>query len=305
MVSAKLTSSLIIDQIRNSKTSFDLSTSEMIRLSQAGVPEEVIAAMRKASNGSSAKATGNTVKLADGEKIRLVLAEDLSSATANIGDRINFNVAEDLKVGDSVVIGKGASAVGSITEAKKKGMLGRGGKLNMQMEFVKAVDDQNVRIRATVSREGDDKTGKTVAVFVLAGPFALLVKGKDIVVHAGAEYPAYVDENKDIIASTNTDYNPAGGQAPPVAAPAVATDSAAPPAAPASTDTPPSPPAPVTTDTAPSPPGPVTISLGQTIAEVEAINGKPDKIIDLGAKKIYVYKDLKITFTDGKVSDVQ
>jgi hypothetical protein len=54
-----------------------------------------------------------------------------------------------------------------------------------------------------------------------------------------------------------------------------------------------------------NPAGPVTISLGQTIAEVESINGKPDKVIDLGAKRIYVYKDLKITFTDGKVSDVQ
>jgi hypothetical protein len=51
--------------------------------------------------------------------------------------------------------------------------------------------------------------------------------------------------------------------------------------------------------------GPVTISLGQTMAEVESMNGKPDKIIDLGARKIYVYKDLKITFTDGRVSDVQ
>jgi hypothetical protein len=51
--------------------------------------------------------------------------------------------------------------------------------------------------------------------------------------------------------------------------------------------------------------GPVTISLGQSIADVESINGKPEKVIDLGAKKIYVYKDLKITFTDGRVSDVQ
>ena len=51
--------------------------------------------------------------------------------------------------------------------------------------------------------------------------------------------------------------------------------------------------------------GPATISLGQSMADVESINGKPDKIIDLGAKKIYMYKDLKITFTDGKVSDVQ
>jgi hypothetical protein len=51
--------------------------------------------------------------------------------------------------------------------------------------------------------------------------------------------------------------------------------------------------------------GPVTISLGQSMADVESINGRPDKVIDLGAKKIYVYKDLKITFTDGRVSDVQ
>jgi hypothetical protein len=51
--------------------------------------------------------------------------------------------------------------------------------------------------------------------------------------------------------------------------------------------------------------GPVTISLGQSIADVESINGKPDKIVDLGAKKIYVYRDIKITFTDGRVSDVQ
>jgi hypothetical protein len=51
--------------------------------------------------------------------------------------------------------------------------------------------------------------------------------------------------------------------------------------------------------------GPVTISYGQTIEEVVAILSQPEKIVDLGAKKIYVYKDMKITFTDGKVSDVQ
>ena len=51
--------------------------------------------------------------------------------------------------------------------------------------------------------------------------------------------------------------------------------------------------------------GPLTISYGQTIEEVAAIMGQPEKVVDLGAKKIYVYKDMKITFTDGKVSDVQ
>ena len=48
-----------------------------------------------------------------------------------------------------------------------------------------------------------------------------------------------------------------------------------------------------------------TLTLGLTIDEVKAIQGEPQKIVDLGSKKIYVYKDLKITFSDGKVSDIQ
>jgi hypothetical protein len=50
---------------------------------------------------------------------------------------------------------------------------------------------------------------------------------------------------------------------------------------------------------------PVKIGLGQTTDQVVAGLGQPDKVVDLGRKKIYIYKDLKITFADGKVSDVQ
>jgi hypothetical protein len=51
--------------------------------------------------------------------------------------------------------------------------------------------------------------------------------------------------------------------------------------------------------------GPPTISLGQTVNQVVAALGRPQKVVELGARRIYVYPDLKITFTDGKVSDVQ
>jgi hypothetical protein len=50
---------------------------------------------------------------------------------------------------------------------------------------------------------------------------------------------------------------------------------------------------------------PQTIRLGQTPGEVLAILGQPQKIANLDSKMIYVYKDLKVTFVDGKVSDVQ
>lgn len=51
--------------------------------------------------------------------------------------------------------------------------------------------------------------------------------------------------------------------------------------------------------------GPVTIALGQSIEEVKANFGEPLTVIDLGSKKIYKYKDMKVTFKDGKVSDVE
>jgi hypothetical protein len=50
---------------------------------------------------------------------------------------------------------------------------------------------------------------------------------------------------------------------------------------------------------------PAEISLGQTIDQVTAILGQPKTVVDLGNKKTYVYKDMKVVFTGGKVTDVQ
>jgi hypothetical protein len=57
----------------------------------------------------------------------------------------------------------------------------------------------------------------------------------------------------------------------------------------------------------PQPPAapPASIQLGQTIDQVTASFGPPEKIVNLGTKQIYVYKDLKVTFVNGKVTDVQ
>lgn len=50
---------------------------------------------------------------------------------------------------------------------------------------------------------------------------------------------------------------------------------------------------------------PQTIQLGMTTDQVQAALGKPEKIVNLGPKQLYVYRDLKVTFINGKVSDVQ
>ena len=83
----------------------------------------------------------------------------------------------------------------------------------------------------------------------------------------------------------------ASGQAPAAAAPA------APSAATTAAIPPPPPPA-----DAPPP----TIAIGQTKDQVVAGFGQPVRTAKLaGTKEIYFYKDMKVTFTNGKVSNVE
>jgi hypothetical protein len=52
-------------------------------------------------------------------------------------------------------------------------------------------------------------------------------------------------------------------------------------------------------------PEPQQIEKGQTPDQVKATLGQPDKIVNFGSKQIFIYKDLKVTFLNGKVYDVQ
>jgi hypothetical protein len=53
------------------------------------------------------------------------------------------------------------------------------------------------------------------------------------------------------------------------------------------------------------PSAPVNITVGQTVEQVKAQLGDPQKTVNLGTKQILIYKDLKITFIKGKVTDVE
>jgi len=78
------------------------------------------------------------------------------------------------------------------------------------------------------------------------------------------------------------------------------------PVAPASA--PPAPPPPMQAIIPPPPPAdapPPTIAIGQTKDQVTAAFGQPQRLAKLGVKEIFYYKDMKVTFTSGKVSNVE
>jgi hypothetical protein len=132
--------------------------------------------------------------LKEGTDVKLKFAQDLSSKTATDDDPVNLVLDEDLKVGDVTVAKAGAKAVGTITHAKKAGMMGKGGELNMRLEYI-LVGDTRMRLRGTKGKEGEGKVGAAVALTVLFGPIGLIKHGKNVEVKQGTPLLAYVDQD--------------------------------------------------------------------------------------------------------------
>ncbi len=131
--------------------------------------------------------------LKEGTDVRLKFAQDLSSKTAADDDPVNLVLDEDLKVGDVTVAKAGAKAVGIVTHAKKAGMMGKGGELNLRLEYL-LVGDTRMRLRGTKGKEGEGKVGTAVALTVLFGPIGLIKHGKNVEVKQGTPLLAYVDQ---------------------------------------------------------------------------------------------------------------
>ena len=126
--------------------------------------------------------------------MKLKFAQDLSSKTATDDDPVNLVLDEDLKVGDVTVVKAGAKALGTVTHAKKAGMMGKGGELNLRLEYLIA-GDSRMRLRATKGKEGEGKAGAAVALTVLFGPIGLIKHGKNVEVKQGSPLLAYVDQD--------------------------------------------------------------------------------------------------------------
>lgn len=243
LISGKVPLQLVLDHIRTVETTqFDLSTTELIRLTKAGVPSVVVEQMRnpkrvltlppaqsKQTKAAPAPApapvtatstpapaptpapvpiaTGAShvltttpvaatpvpvvpqtaaVQLQDTVPIRISLAASVP-ADAALGRPLRFIASDDFKVQGVVVIRKGASIFGEVSEVAKKGKLfGVGGtKLSFSLSRAEGAGGQDVKVRATAARRADGPTQREVENGKTGS--------KDIAAAQGAEYIAYVD----------------------------------------------------------------------------------------------------------------
>jgi hypothetical protein len=138
--------------------------------------------------------------LQEGTPVKLRLSRNVSSADAHEGDSVDFEVLEDVAASGIVVIPKGSVAIGSVTEAQPKRRMGRAGKLEMVLDYVRLADTEKAAIRAVKDAKGGSHVaGMTVGIvaagllFFPAAPFFLFMHGKDITIPKGAEVTGYIN----------------------------------------------------------------------------------------------------------------
>lgn len=150
----------------------------------------------QSSNFTSAKG----FVLEDAVPVRLRFNRTVSSADAHVGDTVDFEVLQDISVNGTLVVPKGGIAVGTVTEAQPKRRMARGGKLEINVDYVKLADGDKAALRAVKGGSGGGHTGAMTAgivatgiVFFPAAPFFLFMHGKDITMPKGGEFTAYVN----------------------------------------------------------------------------------------------------------------
>ncbi len=138
--------------------------------------------------------------LEDGTPVKLRINRTMSSADAHTGETVDFEVLEEVLVNGTLVIPKSGLAFGTVTEAQSKRRMARGGKLDINIDYVRLVTNEKAALRAVQAVKGGGHTGAmtgaivaTSIVFFPAAPLFLFMHGKDITIPKGTEVTAYVN----------------------------------------------------------------------------------------------------------------
>lgn len=139
-----------------------------------------------------------TIKIPDSTPVKLILTDRLNSAASEIDDPVHLEVAEDVKVRGIVAIPKGSMASGHVTAVQHRQRMGRVGKLEFSVDFVRAPDGTDIRLRADSERKAKSKGSS------LLSPLRLMARGKDLEIPQGTRIVAYVDGEREISQNNNS-----------------------------------------------------------------------------------------------------
>jgi hypothetical protein len=128
------------------------------------------------------------VVLPEGTIVKMRLIENVDTRLAKTGDLIRFEVLEDVRVKKKVVIEKGSIAYGRLSETNHSKILSnRSSSLSLTIEYVRAVDDNNVKLDYAASQNQATRKGLFKSVV-----------HREITITKGEEFEPFVSQDTKI-----------------------------------------------------------------------------------------------------------
>jgi Chitobiase/beta-hexosaminidase C-terminal domain len=123
--------------------------------------------------------------------VHLVFAQDVTSKTAEIGDKVLLTLADDLTVNGAVIAHKGDSATVTVTQVEKTGAGGAPGEIEFQVDPLHTSLGL-VTLRGAATFEGQASPPNAAVFIPVLGPLALFHHGKDADIKSGTPFTAYL-----------------------------------------------------------------------------------------------------------------
>lgn len=144
-------------------------------------------------------AAGSQIMLPSNTEVIVSMNEELNSKKfKKDGHTFMLSVANDVRVGDYVVVPKGAPAFGVVTWRTGKGAFGKSAKMEFDITHVD-LNGRRIPLKGHFRQEGKGNTGAAVGAVVAVGVFGAFVTGKSAIVEQGREFKVYTTEPLPVV----------------------------------------------------------------------------------------------------------
>jgi len=147
------------------------------------------------------------VKSREDQLIRIELLEEIDSKTASRGKKVPYQVIEDIKIGDVLIIPAGTTGELEVTEIKEAGKMGQDGDIKIGFPQLTAIDGSSLDVAIEdEAREENESQKLAIGASVLGTALLGLpgvvvgyfVEGEDETIPAGSELYIQLIEEKEI-----------------------------------------------------------------------------------------------------------
>lgn len=132
-------------------------------------------------------AAGSSVTLPSNTELLLRLNEEVNSKRVKEGHTFRVALAQDVMMGNYVILPKGTPGTGYVSYRTGKGAFGKSGKMEITMKSLDLPSGRSIGLTGMTRQEGQGNTGATVGAAVAVGVFSAFVTGRSAIFVEGRE----------------------------------------------------------------------------------------------------------------------